>query len=260
MRLIMPEAIRSVSITHGAYDPRQGDFAIAGSARMDLGLERPGFLGKATVGSFGSRRALLAFSPPLDDPSWRDSFAAIETYSTDGPGAGRGGQRTSFVGQLSYADRRMSWRLFVLIGSARFDFPGLLSQRDVEGGQDPYAALAPLGRDMTSQTHVGNELEWEIQDGILTLGAFLSRTRMQIRENLTGYALDVLAGLPPAHSDDAEQVNAATTYGLNIAYGHALKLVSELDRVEVGASARIDSVASGGWGVRSSSGRIESVV
>ena len=33
MRLIMPEAIRSVSITHGAYDPRQGDFAIAGGRR-----------------------------------------------------------------------------------------------------------------------------------------------------------------------------------------------------------------------------------
>jgi len=121
MRLVMPEAIRSVRIAHGPYDPHQGDFAVAGSTHMDLGLEQPGFLGKATVGSFGSRRALLAFSPPMDDDSWRDSFAAIETYGTDGPGTGRGGQRTSFVGQLSWEDRKMSWRLFILAGTARFD-------------------------------------------------------------------------------------------------------------------------------------------
>jgi hypothetical protein len=242
MRLVMPEVIRSVSISHGPYDPRQGDFAVAGSVRLDLGLEKRGFLGKATVGSFGSRRALLAFSPPVDDRHWQESFAAIDTYATDGPGSGRGGQRTSFVGQLAYAERDMSWRLFVLVGSARFDFPGLLARRDVESGQAPYAAMDPLGRDQTAQTHVGNEFEWEIEKGVLTLGAFLSSTKMQIHEDLTGYALDVLAGLPPVRSDDAEQVNRATTYGLNVAYVHPLSLVSELDRVEVGAFARIDSI------------------
>jgi len=242
MRLVIPETIRSVSITHGPYDPHQGDFSIAGSTHMDLGLENPGFLGKASVGSFGSRRAVLAFSPPVDDHGWSDSFAAIETYAMDGPGSGRAGQRTSFVGQLSYMHSDMSWRLFVLAGTARFDFPGLLSARDVRDGEYPYSALSPLGRDLTSQTHVGNEFEWVIKRGTLTLGAFLSMTKMQIHEDLTGFVLDVLAGLPPANSDDAEQVNEATTYGLNIAYRHPVKLLSDRDRIEVGSYARIDTI------------------
>src|ERR1700722_5597462 len=56
LRLIMPEVIRTVRISHGPYDPRQGDFAIAGSTHMDLGLEQPGFLGEGTLGSFGTKR------------------------------------------------------------------------------------------------------------------------------------------------------------------------------------------------------------
>jgi hypothetical protein len=241
LRLVMPEVVRSVRITHGPYDPRQGDFAIAGSTHMDLGLDKPGFLGKATLGSFGARRALLAFSPKIDK-GWDDTFAAFETYSTDGPGAGRGGQRTSFVGQIGFQNDMIAWHCFILVGTARFDFPGLLSQRDVESGLDPYSALSPLGRDLTSQMHVGNEFLWEVDDGTLTLGAYLSKTAMQIHEDLTGYVLDVLAHEPPTHSDDAEQVNKATTYGLNLSYKHALTLLSKRDSLEVGTSARIDSI------------------
>src|SRR6185295_1247287 len=98
MRLVMPEVVRSVRIQNGPYDPRQGDFAVAGSVRMDLGLEQPGFWVKGGLGSFGGRRVFLAFAP--DDRHFSDTFAAFETDSTDGPGGVRGGERSSFVGQL----------------------------------------------------------------------------------------------------------------------------------------------------------------
>jgi hypothetical protein len=240
LRLVMPEVIHTVRISHGPYDPRQGDFAVAGSAHMDLGLDEPGFVGKGTLGSFGSRRVLLAFAP--DDSQWKDSFAAFEAYSTDGPGSGRGGDRASFVGQLAFTNRQVNWRGIVAVGTARFDFPGLRPLEDVQRGAYPYTAMTPLGRDLTSQAHLGNELVWEIHEGTLTLGAFVSLTKMQMHENLTGYALDVAAGLPPTNSDDAEQVNQATTYGLNVSYRHNVKLLTDRDIVEVGALTRIDSV------------------
>ena len=107
LRLVMPEVIRAVRLTHGPYDPRQGDFAVAGSAHMDLGLDEPGFLAKGTLGSFGTRRVLLAFAP--GDEQWRDSFAAFEAYATDGVGGGRGGDRASFVGQLAYTNHQINW-------------------------------------------------------------------------------------------------------------------------------------------------------
>jgi hypothetical protein len=240
LRLVMPEVIRSVRISHGPYDPRQGDFAVAGSAHMDLGLEEPGFLGKGALGSFGSKRVLLAFAP--DDDEWRDSFAAFEAYSTDGPGSGRGGDRASFVGQLGFVNRHVNWHGMIAVGTARFDFPGLLSLEDVERGAYPYSAMTPLGRDLTSQAHVGNEIIWEIQGGTLTLGAYVSLTKMQLHEDLTGYALDVMAGLRPTNGDDRELVNQATTYGLDVSYRHTVKLLTDRDIVEVGAVTRIDSI------------------
>jgi iron complex outermembrane recepter protein len=240
LRLVMPEAIHSVRISHGPYDPRQGDFAIAGSAHMDLGLAQPGFLAKGTLGSFGSRRVLLAFAP--DNYEWRDSFAAVETYATEGPGGGRGGQRSSLVAQLAANESRFVWHGFLAVGSARFDFPGLLSQTAVSQGEYPYDAIRPLGRDLTQQAHVGSEFVWEVDEGALTLGFFLSKTKMLMHENLTGYVLDLRAGLPPTNSDDFEQVNEALTYGVNTSYRHQVTLLSKRDVVEVGAVARVDSI------------------
>jgi outer membrane receptor protein involved in Fe transport len=240
MRLVVPEVVRDVRVSHGAFDPRQGDFALAGSAHMDLGMQDPGFLAKGTLGSFGTRRALLAFAP--DHEQWRDSFAAVEAYATDGPGSGRGGERSSFTGQLAFNENRFRWRGLVAVGSARFDFPALLAQSALDSGAYPYGALSPLGRDLTSQAHIGNELVWDMADGPFTLGIYVSKTRMQMHENLTGYVRDVLAGMAPTNSDDAEQVNDAMTYGLTASYQHVIKLISERDSVEFGASARIDQI------------------
>jgi hypothetical protein len=240
MRLVVPEVVRSVRISHGPFDPRQGDFAVAGSAHMDLGMPDPGFLAKGTLGSFGTKRGLLAVG--TDHDQWRDSFAAVEVYQTDGPGSGRGGDRASFTGQAAFNENQFKWRALVAVGSARFDFPGLAQQSDLDAGAYPYSAQASLGRDLTSQAHIGNELIWDIGDGPFTVGLFVSKTRMQFHENLTGYVRDVLAGGPAINPDDAEQVNEAMTYGLDVSYSHSLKLVSKRDQLEVGAHARIDDV------------------
>lgn len=64
LHFLVPEAVHGLSAAAGPYDPRQGDFAIAGSARFDLGLEEEGFFAKQALGSFGGRRTLLAYRPP----------------------------------------------------------------------------------------------------------------------------------------------------------------------------------------------------
>jgi hypothetical protein len=185
MRLIPPEVVRSVRVSHGPYDPRQGDGALAGSANMELGMEKPGFLGKATGGSFGARRLLLAFRP--EDREWGESFAAFETYGIDGPGWGRSGERSSFVGHLAWVESDKAWRNVVAIGSARFDFPGFLPQENVERGAYPYGTTSPLGRDRTSQTFAGTEFTWGLERGTISVGAFASKAKTQIRQDLTGF-------------------------------------------------------------------------
>ncbi len=241
MRLVMPEIMRSVRITSGPYDPRQGDFAVAGSVRMEGGLAKPGFLGKGTYGSFGTKRMLLAFAP--ENRHWRDSFAAFEAFSTDGPGTGgRTGERTSFIGQLAFDESQVSFKGIVAIGSARFDFPGYLLRDGVDRGAYPYEARYPLGRDRTSQAHIGTEVTWIVGRGTLALGAWASKTKMAMLQNNTGYVLDVLGGFPPVNPDAGEQVNDGSTLGMHTAYKHVVELLSKRDIVELGAYARLDSV------------------
>jgi hypothetical protein len=227
MRLVMPEVLRTVHINSGPYDPRQGDFAVAGSVHMDLGLARPGFTAKGTAGSFDTRRVFLAYAP--DDHSWRDSFAAFEGFSVDGPGDGRSGERTNFIGQLAFGEQRVHWRGVAAIGSARFDFPEYIRRDELDRGEYPYRARFPLGRDRSSAAHIGTDIVWSVGEGTLAFGAFASKTKMAIRQDLT-------------REDDSEQVNDATTLGLTAGYKRNVELVSKRDLVELGTYARLDSI------------------
>lgn len=240
MRLIMPEVVKAVRVSNGPYDPRQGDFAVAGSIHMDLGLERPGFWVKGGIGSFGTRRVFIAFAPDDDDLS--ESFAAFEADSTDGPGGARQGERASFVGQVGGGQERVQYRATVAIGSARFDFPGYLDQSYVEHGGDPYALRQPLGRDRTSQALVGADVIWTVGEGTMGLGAFAGKTKTSFHQNLTGYAMDQLAGGALGASDDSEMVNDAAMVGLTALYRHGVPMTSKRDSIEVGVSARVDSI------------------
>lgn len=240
MRLIMPEVVRSVRISNGPYDPRQGDFAVAGSIHMELGLEQPGFWVKGGLGSLDTKRVFIAFAPEYDELS--DTFAAFETDSTDGPGGTRRGERSSFVGQLGGGQRDVQFRATVAIGSARFDFPGYLPQSYVEGGGDPYATRQPLGRDRTSQALIGADVIWTVGEGSLGIGAFAGKTKTTFHQNLTGYALDQLAGLSLGDVDDTEMVNDAATAGLTVLYRHGVAMTSKRDFIEMGVYARVDSI------------------
>src|SRR5262249_27749090 len=60
---IIPEVVRSLRVTEGVYDPRQGDFAVAGSVNFDLGVAKRGFLSRTSYGSFDPKRQTLVWSP-----------------------------------------------------------------------------------------------------------------------------------------------------------------------------------------------------
>ena len=240
MRLVMPEVIKAVRVQNGPYDPRQGDFAVAGTLRMDLGLERPGFWGKAGLGSFGGQRVFIAAAP--EDKKLGETFAAFEADATDGPGGYRAGERASFVGQFGVTEHDVAFHTVLAIGAARFDFPGYLPQNGVERGAYPYAPSGPLGRDRSSQLVAGADMRAKAGDGMVGIGVFGGRTKTSFHQNLTGYTLDPLAGLPVVNSDDAEQVNEDNLLGFNLAYRHGVALTSKRDSVEAGVFARSDTI------------------
>src|SRR5207249_6822232 len=66
---ILPELVSSLRVVEGPFDPRQGNYAVAGSAEYELGLDdslflHKGLTAKFSVGNFGSYRMLLTWAPP----------------------------------------------------------------------------------------------------------------------------------------------------------------------------------------------------
>jgi iron complex outermembrane recepter protein len=239
MRLLMPEVIKEIQLQNGPYDPRQGDSAIAGTMRTTLGLERPGFWGKGSVGSFGSRRVFLAFAPEASHEERSDTFAAFASDTTDGPGGTRAGERSSFVGQFAEQGRNVVFRGTVALGAARFGFPGYLPQADVE--REAYAfgaANGRVGRDRTTQALIGGDVVFSVGEGTLGIAGFAGSTKTSFRQDLAAWVSENGALVP----DDREQVNDASMAGVNAFFRHGIPLVSKRDAVEVGGGARLDTI------------------
>ena len=78
------------------YAPQQGDFAVAGSADYQLGLDRRGLTAEYSVGNFGTQRMLVLYGP-ADAPT--GTFAGAELFTTDGFGANRQAKRGTAIGQ-----------------------------------------------------------------------------------------------------------------------------------------------------------------
>jgi hypothetical protein len=60
----IPELVESLRVLEGPFDPREGNYAEAGSADYHLGLEQRGLFTKLSAGSYGTKRAFLGYGPP----------------------------------------------------------------------------------------------------------------------------------------------------------------------------------------------------
>ena len=95
--LLPPELVRRLVLRPGAYDVRQGDFAVAGSLDFELGAPAKGPLLRTTLGDFGLMRLVGIVSPdPGDDDR---TCVAGEAARGDGFGPRRAFQRASAVAQ-----------------------------------------------------------------------------------------------------------------------------------------------------------------
>ena len=57
---ILPELVESLRVIEGPFDPRQGNYAVAGSANYELGLEKRGLTAKYTDRELGNQAPLAA--------------------------------------------------------------------------------------------------------------------------------------------------------------------------------------------------------
>jgi len=239
LHFLIPEVIKEVRALPGNYDPRQGDFAVAGSMNFELGYDEPGVTAQASMGSFGARRYLLAYHPKGTDEG---NFGAFEFASSDGFGPSRAARHGSAIVQAVHRFDAFSARLMLSTYSGRFDSAGVLRLGDIESGAvDRYATYDSKQNGYSSRSQVVAEIgnTRNTVDGKLIdmwqASTFLVLRDLQLRSNFTG-------SLTSSEGDSIQQLNGATTVGGRGAYRRTVSFLSDHDTLEAGVYLRADRI------------------
>jgi hypothetical protein len=240
LNFLIPEVVHEVRSSPGNYDPRQGDFAVAGSLRFELGYKEPGVTARASLGSFGARRYFMAYRP---EGASEATFGAFELYATDGFGAARAAKHGSAIAQTTYDfGAGVTGRVMASTYAGGFDSAGVLRLSDIESKQiDRYQTLDPKQGGYSSRTQLVLELGTESSGGAglgrdsWSFSPFLVLRALELRSNFTGQ-------LTSAEGDSIQQRNDATTVGATASYRRVVELFSNHDAIEAGLSLRSDAI------------------
>ena len=242
---IIPELVQSLRVLEGPFDPRQGNYAVAGSAEFHLGLTERGLLAKVSDGSYGTRRALIAYGPP---GSSTGTFAAAELYQTDGYGQNRDGHSASAMAQYEARNGSSLYRITAQAYTASFHTAGVLREDDFAAGRvgvyDTYDFLQ--GED-AARYSIAAAVESRTDRIAFTNQVFAIYRPLRLREDFTGFLLDVQEPDQRAHAQRGDLIDLQvkeTTLG---ARGSARLSGEWLDlqqQIELGYFARHD-IASG---------------
>jgi iron complex outermembrane receptor protein len=239
LHFLIPEVVRTLRSQPGNYDPRQGDFAVAGSLGFELGYDEPGITTKVGLGSHGARRLFLGYRPRGGDGS---TFGAFELHSTDGFGPARAARHASGIAQVAGAlGKGWQGRALATSYASRFESAGVLRLDDVDSGSvDRFATYDPNQGGVSLRTSLVLELAHvdERGDGEptrLLLSPFFVLRGLTLRSNFTGF-------LTSPEGDSMEQKNDTTTAGARASYRYPVSLLSRHDALEAGLFFRNDSI------------------
>lgn len=234
LNFLIPETVQEIEVLEGSSRVDQGDFAVAGTARLRLGLAEPGWMLSTGFGQFGQQR-LVAGWRPQGSPR---SFAAAELTRGDGYGERRGYGRASALAQIDEA-LNDGLRLRALVGSyaARFGSPGVVPERDFDSGQMGFFDATDAQQGGYSDRHQALvELAWPRREGErTTLSAYAIRSTLRLRNDFTGYFVD-------QRGDGLQQSQTATTLGLSAAHERTLDVLPIPLDLHAGAGARHDDI------------------
>ncbi len=249
---IIPELVQSLRVVEGPFDPRQGNYAVAGSADFQLGLPQRGFTMKYTGGSWNTQRGLILYGPAgMSDRT----FAGAEIYSTDGFGQNRdaihGSAMAQYEGRIGDQGR---YHLTAQAYATHFHSAGLLREDDFKSGRigfyDSYDLSSfaheavPQGGD-ASRFSVAGDIETRSGDTVLEQQVFLVKRDMRLLENFTGYLLDVqepLQSLHPQRGDELDMSSDEVTMGARGFARTKKRLFGQPQELELGYFARGDVV------------------
>jgi TonB family protein len=242
---IIPELVESLRVVEGPFDPRQGNYAVAGSADYQLGLEQRGLTARYTTGSFGTERALLTWGPKDEDTH---TFGAVEAYKTNGYGQNRDAERGSAMAQYQGRFSSGTYRITAQAYSATYHTAGVIREDDYESGAKGFYDTYDFGQGGTSTRYsIAGDIETKKGDTTLGQQVFLIDRGMRLREDFTGYLLDVQTPIQDPHPQRGDLLDLDVTEVTLGARGFSRLQARVFDlpqQLELGYFARGDQVDS----------------
>jgi iron complex outermembrane recepter protein len=248
---IIPETVRSLRVVEGVYDPEQGDFAVAGSAEFELGVEQRGIKLATSYGAFDTFRELALWAP---EQRRKDTFAAVTFRKTSGFGQNRAATSGAAVAQGSFGSNRLKLLLHGSAYGARAATAGVLRRDDIEAGRVGFYDVYPYP---TAQNQNGFAARAQLSAKLRYLGAagdqgeltlFFVFNDFRLLANYTGFT-EVSRTNPDwaGRGDLIEQLNTTRTLGTRARYRTAVyKPASWFEgTLELGLAPRVDLIAQG---------------
>ncbi|MFT4626373.1 MAG: iron complex outermembrane receptor protein [Myxococcota bacterium] len=248
---IPPEALLSLRVIEGPFDPTQGDFAVAGSIRPTLGLGEPGLLFRGQIGSFGTARSVVGWQSSEE----AGTFAVAEVFRTAGYGENRGAQKGSALVRAEGGDDTR-WSLLGGAYASSYELAGLVRRVDVDDGAiDLYGTQDDRQGGSFQQGFVAGTVSGDEGDTDWRLRFSGARRSQRLRSNLTGFLTDDRRAGESQHDqrgDLTDQGFAATTLALDADVQQSFyDLPSGMTgALLVGAYGRYDDVEAHTWRVR----------
>jgi iron complex outermembrane receptor protein len=244
LNFIIPELVENLRVLEGPFDPRQGNFAVAGSADYQLGLAERGLTVKGTYGSFDTARLVALWGPPGETSR---TFGGVQLFRTSGFGQNRDAQNAKAAAQYEGTlSEHTSFRVGAQGYAAHYRSAGLLRADDVSAGRVGFY-------DTYDSRQGGDSLRAQVQADLHGHHASLAWDQSvffvfrstRILENFTGFLED--PQLPqqnphPQRGDLIDRDTSGFTVGARGSARWRTRLFDRAQEVEAGYFFRFDSV------------------
>jgi iron complex outermembrane receptor protein len=256
LSFLIPEVVNELRVLEGPYEPQQGNFAVAGSADFRLGVKERGQRLKASVGSFNSHRILALWAPPSEV---NQTFGAVALAESDGYGEGRAFRQGQGIAQYARPlGERGMWRTTAMASASSAGHAGVLRQDDLDAGRVGFFDSYDTWQGAEAQRlSVSAELLSRGERDSFGLLGYGIRQGSRLRENYTGYLLDVQEPFQSPHQQRGDRIDrtySGTTLGVR-AYGRRQGRPDALiETTEVGMIARSDFLDTEQYRVQTSNG------
>lgn len=243
---IIPELVTDLHVLEGPFDPRQGNYAVAGSADFTLGLTQRGITAKATYGSFDTERLLFLWGPAQASTH---TFVGAELYQTQGFGQNRDGKRGTFIGQYEGSlSKDTTFRLTAQAYIASFHSAGVLRDDDYRSGKVSfYDTYDPLQGEDSGRYSVSGVISTHVGDTIFHNQVYAIARPMNLRENFTGFTEDAQQPLQSPHGQRGDLIELKMmeyTFGARGFVDYKTTLFGLQQEIELGYFGRGDFVQS----------------